>query len=88
MAPNVKSAKSKAAGAQKAQAGPSGKMHKFGGAAAQKPGVTATTSQSGKGAPFPKGGPSGKMTGNMKVGTQKPGVSAVTNTTGKSSYAK
>ena len=36
-------------------------MHKFGGAGAQKPGVSATTSTSGKGAPFAEGGPSGKM---------------------------
>jgi hypothetical protein len=56
-----KKSTSKSPGAQKIQAGPSGKMHKFGGAAAQKPGVTATSSSSGKGNPFAKGGPSGKM---------------------------
>jgi hypothetical protein len=60
MAPTKKSS-SKSPSAQKIKAGPSGKMHKFGGAAAQKPGVSATTSASGKGAAFPEGGPSGKM---------------------------
>lgn len=56
-----KKSTSKSPSGQKIQAGPSGKMHKFGGAAAQKPGVSATTSASGKGNPFAKGGPSGKM---------------------------
>lgn len=60
MAPTKKS-KSLPAGKQKIQAGPSGKMHKFSGAGAQKPGVTATTKHGGKGASFPSGGPSGKM---------------------------
>ena len=60
MAPTKKST-SKPAGKFKIQAGPSGKMKKFGGLAAQKPGVTAVTQSSGKGAAFPSGGPSGKM---------------------------
>jgi hypothetical protein len=74
MAPTKKST-SKPAGKFKVQAGGSGKMHKFGGAAAQKPGVTATTSSSGKGAAFPEGGPSGKMHGFSGVKAQKPGRS-------------
>ncbi|MET0720988.1 MAG: hypothetical protein ABWY64_09160 [Tardiphaga sp.] len=60
MAPTKKSS-SKDAGKFKIQPGGSGKMHSFSGAGAQKPGVSATTKSSGKGAPFPKGGPSGKM---------------------------
>ena len=60
MAPTKKSS-NKQAGKFKVQAGGSGKMHNFGGATAQKPGVSATSTSSGKGAPFPKGGPSGKM---------------------------
>lgn len=58
---STKKSSSKPAGKQKIQAGPSGKMKKFGGAVAQKPGVSATTQGSGKGAAFVKGGPSGKM---------------------------
>jgi hypothetical protein len=57
----TKKATSKSPSKQKIQAGGSGKMNKFGGAVAQKPGVSATTKGSGKGAPFPQGGPSGKM---------------------------
>jgi hypothetical protein len=57
----TKTTTSKPAGKQKIQAGPSGKMHKFSGVTAQKPGVSATTKGSGKGASFAKGGPSGKM---------------------------
>lgn len=56
-----KSAKSLPAEKFKVSGGKSGGMHDFAGATAQKPGVTATTSSKGKGAPFPKGGPSGKM---------------------------
>jgi hypothetical protein len=56
-----KKSSNKPAGKQKIQAGPGGKMNKFDGAVAQKPGVSATTKGSGKGAPFPQGGPSGKM---------------------------
>jgi hypothetical protein len=67
-----KKATSKSASGQKIQAGPSGKMHKFGGATAQKPGVSATTGSSGKGAPFAKGGPSGKMQKFTKVKPEKP----------------
>lgn len=89
MAPNVKSAKQKPAGGQKAQAGPSNKMQKFSGSAPQKADSTAQQSAvRGKGAPFAKGGPSGKMTGNMTVKAQKPGTSAQSNTIGRSSYAK
>lgn len=58
---NNKSFKSKPAGKQKIDAGPSGKMAKFTGAGTQKPDSTAQTKHAGKGAPFPKGGPSGKM---------------------------
>jgi hypothetical protein len=68
----TKSSKSKPAGKQKIQAGPGGKMNKFGGAAAQKPGVSATTKGSGKGNPFVKGGPSGQMHGFSPVKPQKP----------------
>jgi hypothetical protein len=57
----TKKSSSKSAGSQKIQAGPGGKMHKFGGAAPQKSGVSATTKGSGKGSPFAKGGPSGQM---------------------------
>ena len=60
MAPTKKSS-SKPAGKFKIQPGGSGKMHKFSGAGPQKPGVSATTKHSGKGAEFPAGGPSGKM---------------------------
>jgi hypothetical protein len=59
--PTTKKSTSKSPSKQKIDAGPSGKMHKFGGATAQKPGVSATTGSSGKGKPFPTGGPSGKM---------------------------
>jgi hypothetical protein len=75
MAPTKKSS-SKPAGKQKIQAGGAGKMHKFGGAAAQKPGVSATTSSSGKGAQFPEGGPSGKMHKFKGVAPQKAGRSS------------
>jgi len=71
-----KTTTSKSPSAQKIQAGPSGKMHKFGGAAAQKPGVSATTSAGGKGKPFPSGGPSGKMQKFQGVKAQKPGRSS------------
>jgi len=75
MAPTKKST-SKPAGKFKVQAGGGGKMHKFGGAAAQKPGVSATTGASGKGAQFPEGGPSGKMHGFSGVKPQKSGRSS------------
>lgn len=71
MAPSKKSS-SKPAGKQKIDAGPSGKMHKFSGAGAQKPGVSATTKHSGKGAAFPQGGPSGKMQKFTGVKAVKP----------------
>ena len=71
MAPTKKSS-SKSAGKQKIQAGGSGKMHKFSGAGAQKPGVSATTKHSGKGAQFPEGGPSGKMQKFAPVKAVKP----------------
>ena len=70
-----KKSTSKSPSAQKIDAGPSGKMHKFGGAGAQKPGVSATSSSGGKGAPFPKGGPSGKMHKFQGVKAQKSGRS-------------
>ncbi len=54
-------AKNLDAGKFKVDGGKSGGMHTFGGAGAQKPGVSATTSNKGKGKPFPTGGPSGKM---------------------------
>ena len=69
----TKKSSSKSAGKQKIQAGGSGKMNKFGGAADQKPGVSATTKGSGKGAPFPQGGPSGKMHSFSGVKPQKSG---------------
>ena len=72
----TKKSTSKSPGAQKIDAGPSGKMHKFGGAAAQKPGVSATTSAGGKGKPFPQGGPSGKMQKFSGVKAQKAGRSS------------
>ena len=75
MAPSKKSS-SKPAGKQKIQAGGSGKMHKFSGATAQKPGVSATTSSGGKGAAFPEGGPSGKMHKFKGVQPQKSGRSS------------
>jgi len=56
-----KSFKNLDAGKFKVGGGKSGGMHDFGGAGAQKPGVSAVTSNKGKGAPFAKGGPSGKM---------------------------
>lgn len=70
-----KSSSSKPAGKQKIQAGPSGKMKKFGGAVPQAPGVTATSQGSGKGNPFAKAGPSGKMHGFSPVKAQKSGRS-------------
>lgn len=80
--------KSKPAGAQKAQAGPSGKMAKFAGASPQKPGQTAQQHTGGKGASFASGGPSGKMAGTSQVSPQKPGVTHRTNASSRSSYAK
>lgn len=80
--------KSKPAGAQKVQAGPSGKMKKFGGAPAQTPGQTAQNGMTGKGPEFPAGGPSGKMNTGKKVAAQQPGVSQTTQTSARSSYAK
>ncbi len=80
--------KSKPAGKQKIEAGPSGKMKKFGGAGPQAPGGSAVTPHSGKGAAFPEGGPSGKMAKFVPVKTQKPGVSSVTNAGGGGKYAK
>ena len=76
MAKGGKSSKSKPAGKQKIEAGGSGKMKKFAGATAQKPGVTATSSSGGKGAPFPAGGPSGKMHSFAGTKAQKPGRSS------------
>jgi len=75
MAPTKKSS-SKPAGKFAIQPGPSGKMHKFGGATPQKPGVTATSNSAGKGAPFAKGGGSGKMHGFTPVKPQKSGRSS------------
>lgn len=72
MATSGKKASSKPAGKQKIQAGGKGKMHNFAGATPQKPGVSATTSSKGKGAPFAKGGPSGKMQGFKPVKAVKP----------------
>jgi hypothetical protein len=80
--------KSKPAGAQKAQAGPSGKMKKFGGAPAQTPGQSAQLGMTGKGPDFLQGGPSGKMAGASKVSPQKAGVTHRTNASSRSSYAK
>jgi hypothetical protein len=74
--PTTKKSTSKSPSGQKIQAGGKGKMHNFGGAAAQKPGVSATTSKSGKGAAFPEGGPSGKMHGFSGVKAQKSGRSS------------
>jgi hypothetical protein len=71
-----KTSKSKPAGKQKIQAGPSGKMHKFAGLAPQKPGISSVTPGSGKGAAFAKGGPSGKMHGFTAVKGQKSGRSS------------
>lgn len=68
-----KKSTSKPAGAFAVKAGPGGKMKKFGGVVAQKPGVTATTQGSGKGAQFPEGGPSGKMHKFSGVKPQKSG---------------
>jgi hypothetical protein len=75
MAPTKKSTSKSPAG-QKIQAGGKGKMHTFAGAGAQKPGVTATTSNKGKGAAFPEGGPSGKMHKFKGVAPQKSGRSS------------
>lgn len=82
-----KTASSKPAGKQKIQAGPSGKMHKFGGAGPQAPGVTATSSHPGVGGKFVKAGPSGKMQKFSPVKPQKPGQSAQQSAGGKG-YAK
>jgi len=71
-----KKSSSKSPAGQKIQAGPGGKMHKFGGAAEQKPGVTATSTKSGKGNPFAKAGPSGKMHSFQGVKPQKAGRSS------------
>lgn len=71
-----KSSKSKSAGGQKIQAGPSGKMQKFMGVSAQQPGVTHRTNKAGKGAQFPSGGPSGKMHKFAGVKPQKSGRSS------------
>jgi hypothetical protein len=89
MASNTKNFKSKPAGKQKVQAGPSGKMKKFGGAPAQTPGQTASLGMTGKGPAFPQGGPSGKMQTFTPVKPQKPGISSVTNSgVGGNPYAK
>lgn len=80
--------KSKPAGKNKIEAGPSNKMHKFGGVGEQKPGVSSVEAKGG-GGKFAKGGPSGKMHKFKGVGTQKPGVSSVETGGGKKgSYAK
>lgn len=67
-----KSTKSKSAGKQKIQAGPSGKMQKFSGAGPQAPSGSAVTKHSGKGASFAKGGPGGKMQKFSPVKAVKP----------------
>ena len=85
--PKGKSSSKKSASAQAIKGGGSGKMHKFGGAAAQKPGGTAVTSVSGKGASFPEGGGSGKMHNFSGVKAQKPGTTAQQSGGGKG-YAK
>ena len=72
----TKKSSSKSAGKQKIQAGGSGKMQKFSGVSAQKPGVTARTNSAGKGASFPEGGPSGKMHKFKGVAAQKSGRSS------------
>jgi hypothetical protein len=74
VASGTKKATSKSPSGQKLTPGGSGKMHKFSGAGAQKPGVTATTKHSGKGAAFPEGGPSGKMAKFTKVKAVKGGT--------------
>lgn len=81
-----KTTTSKSPSKQKIGAGPSGKMHKFGGVGDQQPGVSNVAAKNA-GKKFPTGGPSGKMQGFTPVKPQKPGVSSVTNTGGKS-YAK
>jgi hypothetical protein len=84
-----KSFKSKPAGKQQVQAGPSGKMKKFGGAPLQTPGQTAQLGMTGKGPEFPQGGPSGKMQKFSPVKPQKPGQSAQQSAGGgKNPYAK
>lgn len=82
--PKNKSSTKKSASKQAIQAGPSGKMHTFGGAGPQKSGSSAQATHSGKGAQFASGGPSGKMQRFTGVKPQKPGISSVTN----SGYAK
>jgi hypothetical protein len=72
MAPTKKSS-SKPAGKQAIKGGPSGGMHKFSGAAQQKPGISSNTNPTGKGGAFAKGGPSGKMHGFSPVKAQKSG---------------
>jgi hypothetical protein len=71
-----KTSSSKPAGKQQVKGGPAGGMHKFSGLVQQKPGVTAVTQGSGKGASFAKGGPSGKMHGFSPVKAQKSGRSS------------
>jgi hypothetical protein len=83
----TKKATAKPAGKQAIQAGPSGKMKKFGGAPAQTPGQTAQLGMTGKGPEFIQGGPSGKMQKFTPVKPQRPGGSAVTNS-GGGGYAK
>lgn len=87
MAKTSKSSSKKSASKMAIPAGPSGKMHTFGGAGTQKPGGTAQAQHSGKGASGPTAGPSGKMHKFTGVKTQKPGVTHNTNT-GGGSYAK
>lgn len=82
-----KTSSKKSAGKMAIQAGPSGQMHSFAGAGAQKPGGTAVTQHKGKGGTGPTAGPSGKMQKFTPVKTQKPGGTAVTNS-GGGSYAK
>jgi hypothetical protein len=74
--PTTKKSTSKSPSKQKIQAGPGGQMHKFAGATAQKPGVSATSSSGGKGGQFPEGGPSGKMAKFKGVAAQKAGRSS------------
>lgn len=83
-----KSSTAKSPSAQKIQAGPSGKMHKFGGAGKQAPGGSSVTPHAGKGASFVEPGPSNQMQKFTPVKLQKSGVSQVTNSGGRSSYAK
>jgi hypothetical protein len=70
-----KKGSNKPAGKQAVKGGSSSGMHKFAGAAQQKPGGSAVTEVKGKGDQYAKGGSSGGMHGFSPVKPQKAGRS-------------